>query len=152
MVKSLKGILLNKGKKKSGSAMILTLIVVNIVFLFSMYILNTLDSMMFYNSNAAKQDLREDIVVKQKEYLMARLNDLLLTNKEFITTEGIEKFYKSFNNNNIVTYEKSYIKADANYKSNEPLYMKVYKNKDLFTFRVKVYIDEDKFKYEFIEN
>ncbi len=106
---------------------------------------------MFYNSNAAKQDLREDIVAKQKEYLMARLNDLLLANKEFITAKGIEEFYKNFNNNNIVTYEKSYIKVDANYKSNKSLDMKIYRNKDLLSFKVKAYIDEDKFKYEFIE-
>jgi hypothetical protein len=152
MVKSLKGVLLNKVKKKSGSTMILTLIVVNIVFLFSLYLLNRLDSMMFYNSNSAKQDLREDIVAKHKEYLMARLNDLLLTNKEFITTNGIEEFYMTYKGANMITYEKSYIKLDNNYKNNKSLDMKIYKNKDLLSYKVKVYTDENKFRYEFIEN
>jgi hypothetical protein len=152
MVKSLKGVLLNKVKKKSGSTMILTLIVVNIVFLFSLYLLNRLDSMMFYNSNSAKQDLREDIVAKHKEYLMARLNDLLLINKEFITTNGIEEFYMTYKGANMITYEKSYIKLDNNYKNNKSLDMKIYKNKDLLSYKVKVYTDENKFRYEFIEN
>jgi len=152
MVKNLKGILLSKVKKKSGSTMILTLIVVNIVFIFSLYLLNRLDSMMFYNSNSAKQDLREDIVAKHKEYLMARLNDLLLTNKEFITTNGIEEFYKTYKGANMITYEKSYIKLDNNYKNNQSLDMKIYKNKDLLSYKIKVYTDENKFRYEFIEN
>lgn len=109
----------NKTKRKhKGNVLVLTLIITNIILMFSLYIIARVGNLVLYNENLASYVLKEDKNLKQREYVLTQLNNLVMTNMQGITGQsntiiGIDEFFKVYNNSTIVTYENCSIKYNS---------------------------------------
>lgn len=108
--------------RSKGNVLVITLVIVNFVILLSLYIVTKVDNLVFYNENLERYTLKEDLGEKLKEYALSKLNDIFIQNIDKICTEtvdgtdGIDEFFKSYNDNSIVAFENCIIKYNSNDK------------------------------------
>lgn len=149
----------NKKKMKhKGSVLVLTLIITNIILMFCLYIIVRVENLVVYSENLASYVLKEDKNLKQREYVLTQLNNLVMTNIEVITRQsntiiGIDEFFKVYNNNAIVTYENCSVKYNSAKKEFliETLIQDGSSVQSVLTEKFYIDISEGKLKYNFLK-
>jgi hypothetical protein len=142
---SLKSI--NKRSKNKGSALVLTLIITNLMLLLGFYLTSKIENLVSYNNNLSKYILQEDIVSKQREYVMAKFNTYFSANLIQIIEKTIPEFFKNYNSSPIC-YDKATIKYDKSKK--EFLIETEIGYNSILIHRFIVEIKENTFKYKFL--
>lgn len=139
---------MSKNHKNKGSVLLLTLLISNLLLIMAIYLTNKVENLNFYNSNLSSLTLKEDPLLKQREYVMSRFNTYFRANFSGKNQNEVHEFFKGFSNSAVVTYENTKIIYD-NVARRFYVESKI-QGGSVITSKFIVEIDGEAIKYKFL--